>query len=73
MAIPSPWPVTKLTIYSTPLTCAVTFFIGDGMESVKLGFLTKFHSQLVGLAAWQVPKSHQGTYQRFHRSMIFQL
>ena len=40
MAIPSPWLVTNLTIYSTPLTYAVTFGIGKGVELAKLGPLS---------------------------------
>ena len=52
MAIPSPWIVTNLTMYGTPPTCAVTFGIGKGVESAKLGPLAKFHAQLVSLAAW---------------------
>ena len=73
MAIPSPWPVTNLTIYSTPPTCAVTFCIGDGMESVRFVLLAKFHAQLVSLMAWQVPKIHQGTHHRSYHSIIFLL
>ena len=34
----------NLTIYSTFPTCNVTFGIGNGMESLKLGFLAKFHA-----------------------------
>ena len=73
MAIPSTWLVTNLTMYSTPLNCAVTFGIGEGVESAKLGLLAKFHTQLVGLAAWKVLKTHQGTHHRSYHSMIFQL
>ena len=73
MAIPSPWLVTNLTIYSTPPTCDVIFGIGKGVELAKLGPLAKFHAQLVGLVAWQVPETHQGTFHRSHHSMIFQL
>ena len=53
IAITSPWLVTNLTMYGTPLTCAVTFIIG-GVKLAKLGPLAIFHAQLVGLAAWQV-------------------
>ena len=39
MSIPSLWPVSNLAMYGTPPACAVTFGIGEGIESVKLGFL----------------------------------
>ena len=51
MAIPNPWPVTNLAMYSTPPTCAVVFGIYKGVELAKLGSLAKFHAQLVGLVA----------------------
>ena len=54
IAIPSLWIVANLTMYSNPLICAVMFGISNGVESVKLGLLTRFHAQLVSLAAWQV-------------------
>ena len=73
MAITNPWQVANLTMYGTPPTCAVTFRIGDGVESVKLDLLASFYAQLVGLAVCQVLKTHQGTYQRSHHNVIFQL
>ena len=73
MAIPSPWIVTNLTMYSTLPICAVIFSISKGVESVKFVPLAKFHTQLVSLVAWQVPKTYQGTYHRSHYSMTFQL
>ena len=54
MAIPSPWPVTNLTMYSTPPIYAVIFGIGDGVELAKMSLLAKFHAQFVCLVAWQV-------------------
>ena len=60
-------------MYGTPPTHAVPFGIGKGVKLAKLGPLAKFHAQLVGLVAWQVPKTHQGTYHRSHHSVIFQL
>ena len=51
MAIPSPWPVTNLTMYSTPPTCAVIFGIGNSVGLVKLGIVSTFYIQLVGLAS----------------------
>ena len=71
MAIPSPWTITNLTMYGTPPTCTVTFGIGNGVESVKLGFLAKIHAQLVGLVAWQVSKAYQGTHHRSYPNVIF--
>ena len=71
MAIPSPWLVINLTMYSTPPTCTVTICIGKGVELVKLGYLHKFQAQLVSLAAWQVSKTHQGTHHTSHHSFIF--
>ena len=71
MAIPSPWPVTNLTMYSTPLTCAMILSIGDSVELVELGLLAKFYTQLVCLVAWQVPKSHQGTCHRSYHNVFF--
>ena len=68
-----PLAITNLTIYGTILTCTVTFDIGKGVELAKLGPLAKFHAQLVDLVAWQVPKKHQGTHHRSHKSVIFQL
>ena len=73
MAIPSPWLITNLTLYSSLPTCAVTLSIGDGVESVKLGLLVKFHAQLVSLAAWQVSKIRQGTHHKSHHSVILYL
>ena len=73
IAIPSPWQVTNLTIYSTLPTCTVLFGISKGVELAKLGSLARFHAQLVGLAAWQVPRTHQGTDHRSHYIVIFQL
>ena len=70
MAIPSPWTVINLAMYSTPPTCTMTFGIFKGVELVKLGFLAKFYAQLVGLAAWQAPKTHQRTQKRSHHSII---
>ena len=49
-------------MYSTPPTCTVTFSIGKGVESAKLGLSAKFHAQLVGVAALQVPKTHEGNH-----------
>ena len=49
IAIPSPWLVIILTMYSTVLTYAVIFNIGEGVESANLGLLAKFYAQLVGL------------------------
>ena len=69
----SPWPITNLTMYGNPSTCAVTFSIGDGVELVKLGLLAEFHAQLVCLAAWQVFKTHQETHHGSHHSVIFKL
>ena len=51
MAIPSPWLVTNLTIYSTPPTCAVIFGVSECVELARLGFLARFYAQLIGLAA----------------------
>ena len=59
MAIPNPWLVSNITIYSTHLTCAEIFGIAKGVELAKLGSLAKFHAQLVGLVAWQVPKHNR--------------
>ena len=77
MAVPKPWLVTNLSMYSTPLICPVIFNISEGVELAKLGPLAKFDAQLVGLVAWKVLKTHQGTHQvihnRSHHSMIFQL
>ena len=73
IAIFSPWLVSNLTIYGNLPRCIVTFGISKGVESAKLGPLSKFHAQLVGLAACQVPKTHQGTYHRSHYSVIFLL
>ena len=53
MAIPSPWSVTNLTIYSTFPTHAVTFGIGNGVESAKKSLLISFHAQFVYLEAFQ--------------------
>ena len=73
IAILSPWLVTNLTMYSTTSTCKIIFDIRKGVEYTKLGLLAKFHAQLVGLAALQVPTTHQGTHQRFYHSEVFQL
>ena len=73
MAIPIPWLVTNLTMYSTPPTCAVAFGNGQCEELAKLGPLTEFHTQLISLEAWQVPRLHQKTYNRSYYSVIFQL
>ena len=73
IVIPSPWPVTNPTIYSTLPIYTVIFNIGNGVESIKLGLFAKFHAQLVGLVAWQVPKTHQGTHQRSHHNMVFSM
>ena len=62
MAIPRPWTVTNLNMYGTPPTCIVIFGIDNSVELVKLHLLAKFYAQLVGLAAWQVFKIHQGTH-----------
>ena len=58
-------------MYGTPPTCALILGIGKGVESTKLGFLAKIHTQLVGLVAWHVPKTHQGTHQRSYHNVIF--
>ena len=71
MVIPSPWSVTNLTMYNTLPTCTVIFGVGVDVELVKLGLLAKFNAQLIGLSAWQVPKIHQGTYQKSQQSVIF--
>ena len=60
-------------MYGTPLTNTVKFSIIKVVESVKLGLLAKFHAQLISLAACQVLKTHQKTYQKSHHSIIFQL
>ena len=73
MSLLSLWPVINLTIYNTPLISTVIFGIDNGVESVKLSLLAKSHAQLVYLVAWQVPRTHQGTYCRSHHSVIFQL
>ena len=51
MAVSSPWIVSNLTMYSTPLIFTEAFSIGEGVESIKLGILSIFHAQLVILAA----------------------
>ena len=73
MAVPSPWPVTNLTMYGNPLTCAMIFGISKCVELAKLGLFAKFHAQLVHLVASQAFKTHQGTHCRSHHSVIFQL
>ena len=73
MAIPIPCLVINITIYIILLTYTVIFGISKSVESAKLGPLTKFRAQLFSLAAWQVPKTHQGTFHRSHHSIIFQL
>ena len=73
MAVLNPWLVANLTIYGIPPTLTVISSISKGVELAKLGPLARFHAQLVSLAAWQVFKTHQGTYHRSHHSIIFQL
>ena len=73
MAIPNPWLVINLTMYGTPLFCAMTFSIDNSVELVNLDLLAKFYAQLVSLAAWKVLKTHQGTHHRSYHSVIFQL
>ena len=51
MAILISWLVANLTMYSTPLTCAVIFGISKGVELDTLDPLAKFHTYLVSLAA----------------------
>ena len=45
-------------MYSSTPTYAVLFGIGKDVEYAKLGLLAKFHAQLVGLVAWQVPNTY---------------
>ena len=52
ITIPRPWIKTNPTMYSTPTTHAVTFGISIGMESAKLGFLSKSYAQLISVAVW---------------------
>ena len=73
MAVPSPWIITNLTMYSASPAHAVAFSICGGEKSAKLDPLAKFYAQLVVLAAWQLPRIHQGTHRRFYHSIIFQL
>ena len=51
MAVPSPWPVTNLAMYSTLLICAVKFSIGNGVELAKISLLIKFNANFVYLVA----------------------
>ena len=53
MAIPRFWPETNLTMYGIFPTHAIIFNISDGVESVNLGLLVKFHAQLIGFTAWK--------------------
>ena len=39
MSIPSPWPVTNLTMYGTPPIYNVIFSISDGVELAKMSIL----------------------------------